>query len=159
MHETQPQGGSWHEVRVHIDQEVHMSPHRTTGIALYALGRVAEGLELFKEVGGNREDTAVPKDTTELHLKEDEHFHSGKARELRFSIIVNGKEKHWTKERIDYDELVKLSGEPLPPGPDPGFTITYFDGPHDKPEGSVTLGHSVKVKEGMVFNVTPTNRS
>jgi Multiubiquitin len=85
--------------------------------------------------------------------------HDHEHREHEVTIIVNGKEKHWSAERISYDQLVKLSGEPLPPGPDPGFTITYFDGPHDKPEGSVTEGHSVKVKNHMVFNVTPTNRS
>jgi hypothetical protein len=75
------------------------------------------------------------------------------------TIIVNGKDKHWSEERISYDQVVKLSGEPLPTGPDPGFTVTYFDGPHDKPDGSLTEGHSVKVKNHMVFNVTPTNRS
>jgi Multiubiquitin len=88
------------------------------------------------------------------HHHHPEHHHPHEA-----EIVVNGKEKHWAKEQIDYDELVKLSGEPLPPGPDPGFTITYFDGPREKPEGSVTPRHSVKVKAGMVFNVTPTNRS
>jgi hypothetical protein len=63
------------------------------------------------------------------------------------------------KERISYDELVALSGEPLPTGPDPGFTITYFNGPNNKPEGTVMKDKSVKVVDGMVFNVTPTNRS
>jgi len=89
----------------------------------------------------------------------DGHPHHHHERLHEVTIVVNGKEKHWDKERITYDELVKLSGEPLPPGPDAGFTITYFNGPHEKPEGSVEPGHSVKVKEGMVFVVTPTHRS
>lgn len=75
------------------------------------------------------------------------------------TIIVNGKEKHWDKERISYDEVVKLSGEPPAPGPDPGYTVTFFDGPHEKPEGSLVPGQSVKVKNGEVFVVTPTHRS
>jgi hypothetical protein len=89
----------------------------------------------------------------------DGHHHHEHPHHHHVTIIINGKEKHWSEERISYDELVKLSGEPLPPGPNPGFTITYFDGPHEKPDGSVTEGSSVKVKNHMVFRVTPTNRS
>src|ERR1700730_12139234 len=84
MQKTQPEDGLKHEVRVHIDQHPYKSPSPTTGVALYALAHVGEGLELFKEVEGHREDAAVPKDGTELHLKEDEHFHSGGAREQKF---------------------------------------------------------------------------
>ncbi len=93
------------------------------------------------------------------HGHQPEHHHHPEPHHHQVMIIVNGKEKHWSKERISYDELVELSGEPMPTGPNPGFTITYFDGPHDKPDGSVAKGHSVKVKNGEVFNVTPTNQS
>ncbi len=43
-----------HEVRIHIDQTRHQSPNPTTGSALYALGMVKPGFELFREVGGDR---------------------------------------------------------------------------------------------------------
>jgi Multiubiquitin len=74
------------------------------------------------------------------------------------TIVVNGRAKKWTKERISYDELVQLSGLPLPSGPNPGFTITYHNGP-DHQDGTVVPGQSVNVRDGMVFNVTPTNQS
>jgi hypothetical protein len=40
------------EVRIHIDEEPHHSPNPTTGAALYALGHVLAGLELYREVTG-----------------------------------------------------------------------------------------------------------
>ena len=75
------------------------------------------------------------------------------------TIIVNGRSKEWTKKEISYEELVEISGLPPPQGPNAGFTITYHSGPGNRPDGSVTIGHSVKVKDGMIFNVTPTNQS
>jgi hypothetical protein len=74
------------------------------------------------------------------------------------TIVVNGRSKKWDKETISYQELVTLSGLPLPSGPNPGFTITYHNGP-DHQDGSVVPGQSVKVRNGMIFNVTPTNQS
>ncbi len=74
-------------------------------------------------------------------------------------IRVNTKPVAWDKPQISYEELVRLSGEPVPPGANPGFTITYFNGPRGKPEGTVVEGHPVKVVDGMVFSVTPTVRS
>jgi len=83
-----------------------------------------------------------------------EHHHG-----RHHEIFVNTVEKHWDKDRIDYDQLVKLSGLPVPPGPEPGFTISYFDGPHEKPTGHVEPGHSVRVHNHEKFVVTPTHRS
>jgi hypothetical protein len=74
-------------------------------------------------------------------------------------IIVNGRKKPWAEEKISYEQLVNIANLPLPPGPNPGFTITYHDGPQDHPDGTLTAGHSVKVVDCMVFNVTPTNQS
>jgi len=48
-----------HEVRIHIDQHRYESPNPTTAAALYLLGHVAPGLELYREVNGNREDEPI----------------------------------------------------------------------------------------------------
>lgn len=82
----------------------------------------------------------------------------GHGQDDQVTIVVNGRAKKWTKDEIGYHELVALSGLPLPGGPNPSFTITYHNGPghHD---GTVIPGQSVKVRNGMVFNVTPTNQS
>jgi hypothetical protein len=65
-----------HEVRIHIDRKPYMSPRVTTNAALYVLGHVAAGYELFLETHGDQEDKPIPNDQNEIHLKEDEHFYS-----------------------------------------------------------------------------------
>ena len=79
------------QVRIHIDQQPYESPNPTTGEALYVLGNVKPGLELYREVAGNREDKPIPKSKEHIHLKEDEHFHSGEPH--KFTIIVNARKK------------------------------------------------------------------
>jgi len=65
-----------HEVRIHIDRKPYESPNPTTGAALYVLGKVQAGYELFKEVHGDREDEPIANNASIVHLKEDEHFYS-----------------------------------------------------------------------------------
>lgn len=65
-----------HEVRVHIDRKPYMSPRVTTHNALYALGGVPEGHELFLEVRGDQEDKPIPRNNDKIELKEDQHFYS-----------------------------------------------------------------------------------
>ena len=65
-----------HQVRIHIDRKPYMSPRVTTHAALYVLGQVAAGYELFLEVQGDQEDKPIPNDQGEIHLKEDQHFYS-----------------------------------------------------------------------------------
>lgn len=97
------------------------------------------------------------------HGREDhghhEHPHHHEHPEHHIVIVVNGREKSWSHKTISYDEVVEISGAPLPSGQNPGFTITYHGGPGRHPDGTLIEGRSVEVKDGMVFNVTPTNRS
>jgi hypothetical protein len=58
-----------HEVRIHIDQQPYDSPNPTSGEALYVLAKVPFGLELFRELAGDREDPEVPNGTEIIHLK------------------------------------------------------------------------------------------
>ena len=53
--------------------------------------------------------------------------------------------------------MIALSG--LPGGPDIIFTVTYTKGADHRPQGTLVEGQTVKVKDGMIFNVTATNRS
>jgi hypothetical protein len=75
------------------------------------------------------------------------------------TIIINGRPKVVEKERITFEEIVLLAFPNATFGPDIEYTITYTKGHYDNHEGTLTAGHSVKVKEGMIFNVTETNKS
>jgi len=65
-----------HEVRVHIDRKPYQSPPITTGAALYILGHIPAGYELFREVRGDQEDQPIANNQAQIHVKEDEHFYS-----------------------------------------------------------------------------------
>ena len=159
MNEIQLEDGVKHEVRVHIDQHPYVSPNPTTGSALYALAQVGEGLELFKEVEGDREDTAVPKDATELHLKEDEHFHSGEARERKFRIIVNLEPKEVEQRVLTFREVVALAYPNPDFKPTIIYTVTYKRAVAPTHEGTLVEGEKVEIKNGTIFNVTKTDKS
>jgi hypothetical protein len=76
------------------------------------------------------------------------------------TIIVNGVEKELDKkEELTFDEVVDLAFDPRPTGENVVFAITYRRGHGNKPEGSLVQGESVKVKDGMIFNVTATDKS
>ena len=83
----------------------------------------------------------------------------GHGHEKVFKVIVNGREKTVTTKELTFDQVVALAFEIPPTGPNIAFTITYRKGEGNKPEGTLTEGGSVKVKDGMIFNVTPTDKS
>ncbi len=76
------------------------------------------------------------------------------------TIIVNGRVKTVPKnEQITFDQVVALAFPNPPTGDGVQFTVQYTRGEGNKPSGALVEGQSVKVKEGMEFDVTPTNRS
>lgn len=75
------------------------------------------------------------------------------------SIIVNGQKKTLTGEEVSFDELVKIAFPDLDEKKDIYFVVTYEGGVRKNPEGILGKGDLVEVKEGMVFNVTPTDNS
>lgn len=85
-----------------------------------------------------------------------EHHH----KPVMTRIIVNGQPKEVDGDELSFDQAVSLAYNGNPPqGPGWEFTVGYRRGPHDKPEGSLTAGHSVKIVDGEIFNVTGTDKS
>ena len=75
------------------------------------------------------------------------------------TIVVNGRAKSVQKEDFTFDEIVKLAFDNPPYGENTLFTITYRKGHGNKPDGILGEGESVNVKEGMIFDVTATDKS
>jgi Multiubiquitin len=75
------------------------------------------------------------------------------------TVIFNTRPKLINKERISFDEVIAYSFDTPPSGDGVQFTVQYTHGHVDKPKGTLVEGESVKVKDGMEFDVTPTNRS
>ncbi len=76
-----------------------------------------------------------------------------------FIILVNAREKVWAEKEITYDEVIILAFDSVSSDPNVSYSVTYKKGDHEKPEGIMVKGDDVRVKEGMRFNVTQTNRS
>jgi len=144
-------------VRIHIDQTPHESPNPTTGAALYRLGQIKPGFDLYREVTGDREDPPIEDGPEVIHLKENEHFHSGPAKE--FTIIVNGRQKKVASKTLSFAQVVALAFNPVRTEPGVLYTVQYSRGPKANPEGELLAGGTVKLKDGMVFLVTETDKS
>lgn len=75
------------------------------------------------------------------------------------TIIVNGRRKVVKKDRLSFAEVLELAFDPVPQGENWVFTVTYTKGPKQNPKGTLTAGQKVKVDDGMIFNVTATDKS
>ena len=75
------------------------------------------------------------------------------------TIIVEGTPHEWPKTEIKYEEVVTLEVPDYVQHPEITYSVKYKRGHGDKPEGILSPGGFVKVKEGMVFSVSPTGQS
>lgn len=75
------------------------------------------------------------------------------------TIIVEATPHPWPKDEISYAEVVTLEVPDYAQHPEITYSVTYKRGQGNKPEGTLVPGASVKVKEGMVFNVSETGQS
>lgn len=142
-------------IEIHIDREPYRSPNPTTGAALYALADIPHHADLFREAAGDQEDQLVPRNESPVVLTANEHFYSQRVT----TIIVNAEEKEVTKRRLSFNDLIKLAFPVPPTGANLMFTIAYRNGPPENPKGHLLEGQSVYVKNGMIFDVTATDRS
>lgn len=122
--------------------------------------RTLAGLEEDEDIVLDRErDEAIPRGgVIALGPKGVEALYSRKAEPKQVEIFVNGRAKMVDRGPISFEAVVALANLPTPPG-ETTYTVSYRKGPEHKPEGSLVAGQSVRVRKGMVFNVTATNRS
>lgn len=122
---------------------------------------VERALEEVREAEHELEKARHAEEVAEVRIEKAVHDLERAEREgpRTVDLIVNTRAKPWSAETIDYDQVVSLAALPLPQGQNPGFTIVYEDGPGRNPMGTLVAGHSARVKNEMVFHVTPTNRS
>ncbi len=62
------------------------------------------------------------------------------------------------KDEITFDEVVLIAYPTTPPGGNVAFSVMWERG-HGNAGGTLVEGQSVKVKDGMRFDVTATDRS
>jgi hypothetical protein len=74
-----------------------------------------------------------------------------------YSIIVNGRPRTTTEDKLTYLEAIHLAYPGEQPSDTISFTVTYSN-PHGK-DGSLVDGQETKVHDGMILNVHKTDRS
>lgn len=90
---------------------------------------------------------------------DDEKEMNGDGEKKDVTIIVNTREKVAPKQDHTYAQIVALAFDNPPTGENIEITITYRKGTGDSPEGSLVAGDTVKIKDGMIFNVRATDKS
>ena len=81
------------------------------------------------------------------------------AQDKELEIIVNGRQITVSEKELSFEEIVALAFDNPPTGPNFVFTVTFRRGQGNKPEGTLVHGETVKIKNGMVFDVTATDKS
>jgi len=147
-----------HVLRFTINKNEFEWEHQyITGAEIRNLGNIPPEEELFLAIKRPWEDEKIDNEIkVDLARPEVEHFIS-KPRTIR--LIINGREKPWDKEKINYEQVVILAFGTYDNNPNIVYTVTYDRGPHENKEGTMVKGSQVITKNKMVFNVTATNRS
>lgn len=72
------------------------------------------------------------------------------------TIVVNTRPHQWTEKKISFEQVVELAfpGQPY----DPAGTLVEYSTGHGH-NHSLRAGKSAEVKDGMIFDVEPANRS
>jgi hypothetical protein len=137
-------------VKIHINRAPHESPNPTHGHTLYVLGAIPAGHQLYREVQGDDEDEPIFNRNEEVKLHENEHFYSSTDVSKGYTIVVNALPKTLHQNHVTFEEIVELAF-PNHAGRETKYTVSYYNGPGKNPEGSMTKGKSVKIKNKMVF--------
>ena len=111
---------------------------------------------LFRDIDGSRDEAIDDEEVVTVAFGAE--FYTRR----RFYIVVNGREK--TRRDLDdrdltFDEVIELAFDNPPSGPQVMFSVSYRNGPPNRPSGTLVAGESVRARTGMVFNVTATDKS
>lgn len=130
------------------------------GKELRTLGKIDAEDDIFLKIRKPFEDELITDETkVDLARPGVEHFISVE-KPVQVVLIVNGREKPWDKKVITFEEVVTLAfGTYTDNGGRTVYTVTYKRGPNQNPEGTMVAKDSVRVKNKMIFNATPTDKS
>ena len=103
--------------------------------------------------------SAQPHADTNATTGNADHDHGNAETRHAVTIVINAREHTTASKELTFDQIVALAFPTQPSGPNVLFTITYRRGHGDKSEGSLLSGESVKLKDGMVFVVSATDKS
>ncbi|MCB1470128.1 MAG: multiubiquitin domain-containing protein [Rhizobiaceae bacterium] len=131
---------------------------RLNGAHIKLLAGKDEDLELLLERKDQPDKVVDDDDEVRIGAEGVEKFYTREGK-VAVTIIVNTRPKPWNKKKISFEEVVAIAYPVPPDGQEIVYTVGYFDGPRNRPEGSLTAGKSVRVRDQMVFDVKFTDKS
>jgi len=118
------------------------------------------GFELWRaRRGGDEDDLIAPDQLVDLSEPGLERFYKKPKTPEKITVIVNGRRKSVDPSGLCFADLIALAFTTPPQGEQICFTAMYRKGPANAPEGSLIEDQCVPIIEGMVFNVTATDKS
>lgn len=139
------------------DRAFDWGANHISGATLRALAKREEaGLVVWQDLRGQSDLLVLDEDLVDLNAPGVERFH---VRECEFEIIVNGTQETVNVPRLSYWDVVKLGFPNAKPEDNMIYTIDYSAGPYQNPEGALSDGREVRIKNGMKFYVTPSDKS
>lgn len=122
------------------------------------VGKDDEDIEVLLEREDQPEKVIGDDDQVRLSGDGVEKFKTRPAK-VTITIIVEGTPHQWHKKKINYDEVVTLEMPGYAQHPEITYSVKFTNGPSNRPEGTLVKGESVRVKDGMIFNVSETGQS
>lgn len=129
------------------------------GVQIRELGQIPSNVDIYLDIKeGWEDDLITDEEVVDLARPGKEKFIT-KPVQAKFTIVVNAQEKSWDKPTISFEQVIELAFGHYDSSPNKGYTVTYFRGHEPKPEGTMVRTSVVRVKNKMVFNATPTDKS
>ncbi len=139
------------------EREVVWGDDEISAADLRVIGEISDDQDLYLDSDGDR---LIPDDgKVRLRREGVERIRSGDPHDATLHIILNGEQVTVEKGRISFSELAKLAFPKLFGRDQVCFTVSFSRGPKRRPEGSLLEGRKIRVVEGMVFNVSATDKS
>lgn len=144
--------------RFFIDGEAQdWGAQRISGRTLKQLAGVdADKYDIFLVVPGDDDELIEDRDLFDLARPGVEHF---AAVEINIKVYVNTDPVYVHSRTLSYWDVVHLAYPDAQPGPNSPYTVTYAKGHEGNSLTNLVDGQHVRIKKGMHFNVTPTDKS
>lgn len=139
------------------EREIVWGDEQISALELRLIGEIPDDEDLYFDSKGDR----VIEDDELLSLKpkDVERFRSGDPKDQTVDVVLNGEVITVEKGRLSFSDLGKLAFPKLFGGALICFTISFSRGPKRRREGVLLEGDKIRVVEGMVFNVSATDKS
>ncbi|WP_420334936.1 multiubiquitin domain-containing protein [Roseibium sp.] len=139
------------------EREIVWGEARISALELRSIGEIPDDQDLYFDSKGDRviDDDAV----LSLKPKGVERFRSGDPENQTVDVVLNGEVTSIEKGRLSFSDLAKLAFPKLFGQALICFTVSFSRGPKRRREGVLLQGDNIRVVEGMVFNVSATDKS